>query len=88
MLGKAEAGAWDDLISLESRRGTMITQYFAAIQVGGADAGDAACISELRTLNDRILEIGKDQRQRLMKLLAESHLQRHAATRYRQTRAG
>ena len=88
MLEMAETGAWDELIEIESRRGFLITQYFDAAHEAGIDASDAVCIQELSLLNDRILDLGKAQRQELMKLLSESNRQRHAATCYRQTRTG
>jgi hypothetical protein len=88
MLGKAEAGAWDDLIDLETRRASMIKQYFDAIRDTGVNASDAACVRELRELNGRILEHGKARRQQLMRLLSERNHQRRAVTCYRQTGAG
>lgn len=86
MLAKAQAGEWEDLISLESRRGAMIVQHFNLSPSANIDAGDAACLHQLRELNGRILEIGKTQRQQLMQILADGNRQRHAAGLYRQTR--
>lgn len=88
MLAKAEAGAWDDLIGLESRRGSMMAQYFATTRDAGIDSGDAACLHELHALNTLILNLGKARRRQLMQALSESNRQRHAVARYRQTRAG
>lgn len=88
MLARAEAGAWDELIRLEGRRAAMLAHYFSVTRETGVDAGDAACVHELLELNDRILHLGKRQRELLSETLSESHRQRDAAARYRQTRAG
>jgi len=88
MLEKAEAGAWDELVILESRRGSLITQYLDAAHDAGVDAADATSLHELRVFNDRILDLAKTQRQQLMRTLSDSSHQRHAATCYRQTRTG
>lgn len=86
MLVQAETGEWDDLIRLESTRSAMLKQYFSTLGAGRAEAGDAALMHELRTLNDRILAIGKARRQQLVSGLSDSNRQRRAAAHYRQTR--
>lgn len=87
MLALAETGEWDDLIRLESTRSAMLKQYFSTLGAAGrAEAGDAALMHELRTLNDRILAIGKARRQQLVSGLSDSNRQRRAAAHYRQTR--
>lgn len=88
MLVKAEAGAWDDLPGLESRRGSMLAQYFETLRASGPGADDAAGIDALREINDRIIQLGKIQSQRLVRELSDSTHQRRAAASYRQSSAG
>lgn len=88
MLAKAEAGAWDDLAGLESRRHPMLARYFEAIRAAGAGAGDVAGIGSLREINDRIIDLGKIQRRHLVREMTDSSGQRRAAARYRQYTSG
>jgi hypothetical protein len=88
MLAMAEADTWDDLPGLESRRGSLMEQYFAVTRDTGLDAGDAASLYELHELNSRILDLGKTRRQQLMQALSESNRQRHAVANYRQNLTG
>ncbi|MGE0372682.1 MAG: flagellar protein FliT [Gammaproteobacteria bacterium] len=88
MLEKAETGAWEDLAALESRRGVMLARYFETIRADGADAGDADGVRAVRELNERILELGKIQRHRLVSEMSDSSRRRQAVTRYRQNGAG
>jgi len=88
MLAKAEAGAWDDLPELESRRGAMLARLFETLHAAGPGAADAAGIRALRDINDRIIQLGKIQSQRLVQALSDSSYQRRAAACYRQSSAG
>ncbi|MCC6207691.1 MAG: flagellar protein FliT [Gammaproteobacteria bacterium] len=88
MLAKAEAGAWDDLPELESRRGSMLAQYFDDLHGADPGASDSAGICSLREMNDRIIYLGKIQSQRLAREISENSRQRRAASRYRQYSAG
>jgi len=88
MLVRAEAGAWDDLPELEARRGSMLARYFDTLRAAGPGVDDAAGINALRDINDRIIQLGKIQSQRLMQELSDSSYQRRAAACYRQSSAG
>ncbi|MBK8162485.1 MAG: flagellar protein FliT [Gammaproteobacteria bacterium] len=88
MLEKAETGAWEDLAGLENRRAVMLAEYFEAIRAAGPDAGDGDGIRAVRELNERILELGKIQRHRLVSEMSDSSRQRQAVSRYRQNRIG
>lgn len=82
MLAMAEAGAWDELYLLEPRRAALITRHFSASRMAGTGGEEGACLRELRDLNDRILEIGAAERQRLLDALSDSQRQRDAASHY------
>ncbi len=88
MLVKAEAGAWDDLPELESRRGAILARYFETLRAAGPGTEDVAGIHVLREINDRIIQLGKIQSQRLVQALSDSSYQRRAAACYRQSSAG
>ena len=86
MLEKARAGAWDDLIALESARSPIIARHFGLSR--HTPFNDAAVIQQLRDLNDHILEIGRVRSRELVKILADSGRQRRAADHYRRAGKG
>jgi len=83
MLDKAEAGLWEDVISLEAERSKQVEAYFssdtnslddiAAVRVG---------IETIQILNDQLMQLGHQQKKELSQALQELGQGKKAVSAY------
>ncbi len=72
MLDKAEAGLWEDVISLEAERSKKIEAYFSPDANSSYDiAAVRVGIETLQILNDQLMQLGQEQKKELSQVLQE-----------------
>jgi hypothetical protein len=58
MLALARAGAWDELVEMEARRGRLLTDFFSTPPITDAAAAIAAAIREILELDREVMNLG------------------------------
>lgn len=72
MLEKAEAGIWEDVISLEAERRQKMDAYFSAdAEILDDTAAIKVGIETIQKLDDKLIQLGQNQKKELFQVLQE-----------------